>query len=102
YRASQGGPQSRWSLRRPAVAVALGRRHRSDGLGKPGGGHPRRRNWHDHAGTGGTGQMTGSPERFYAAACQLDMPNPRGRDEIARSVDRMLQMIDGAVEGYEP
>jgi len=45
--------------------------------------------------------MSGS-DRFYAAACQLDAPNPRGRDEIARSVDRILPMIDGAVGGYEP
>jgi predicted amidohydrolase len=41
-------------------------------------------------------------ERFYAAACQLDMPNPRSRDEIPGRVERMLQMIDFAVEGYEP
>jgi predicted amidohydrolase len=41
-------------------------------------------------------------ERFYAAACQLDMPNPRGRDEIPPRVGRMLEMIDYAVEGYEP
>jgi predicted amidohydrolase len=41
-------------------------------------------------------------ERFYAAACQLDMPNPRSRAEIPPRVDRMLQMIDCAVAGYEP
>ncbi|MGA2621104.1 MAG: nitrilase-related carbon-nitrogen hydrolase [Thermoguttaceae bacterium] len=41
-------------------------------------------------------------ERFYAAACQLDMPNPRSRDEIAGRAERMLQMIDYAVDGYEP
>ena len=46
--------------------------------------------------------MTHSSERFYAAVCQLDRPNPRNRDQIAKSVDRMLQMIDGAVGGYEP
>ena len=46
--------------------------------------------------------MTSTPERFSAAACQLDMPNPRHRDEIPRSVERMLHMIDCAVGGYEP
>jgi len=43
-----------------------------------------------------------SIERFYAAACQLDMPNPAKHDEIADRVERMLEMIDQAVEGYEP
>jgi len=43
-----------------------------------------------------------SIDRFYAAACQLDMPNPTKRDEIAGRVERMLEMIDQAVEGYEP
>ena len=45
--------------------------------------------------------MTSSP-RYYAAACQLDMPNPTARDEIASRVKRMLDMIDYAVSGYEP
>jgi len=40
-------------------------------------------------------------ESYYAAACQLDMPNPKGRDEIAGRVDRMLDMIEHAVTGYE-
>lgn len=40
--------------------------------------------------------------RYYAAACQLDMPNPSHRDEIRVRVDRMLDMIDYAVSGYEP
>lgn len=43
-----------------------------------------------------------SIDRFYAAACQLDMPNPAKRDEIAGRVERMLEMIDQTVEGYEP
>jgi predicted amidohydrolase len=30
------------------------------------------------------------------------MPNPTKRDEIAGRVDRMLEMIDQSVEGYEP
>jgi predicted amidohydrolase len=40
--------------------------------------------------------------RYYAAACQTDMPNPRTRDEIPRQVDHMLAMIDRAVLGYAP
>jgi predicted amidohydrolase len=40
--------------------------------------------------------------RFYAAACQFDLPNPASRSEIPARVDRMLQMIDDAVGGYEP
>jgi predicted amidohydrolase len=46
--------------------------------------------------------MMSSIDRFYAAACQLDMPNPAKRDEIAGRVERMLEMIDHAVVGYEP
>jgi len=46
--------------------------------------------------------MMGSIDRFYAAACQLDMPNPKKREEIAGRVERMLEMIDQAVAGYEP
>jgi len=41
-------------------------------------------------------------ERYYAAACQLDQPNPTSRDGIDERVDRMLEMIDYAVTGYEP
>lgn len=44
----------------------------------------------------------GKTERYYAAACQIDMPNPAQRDEIGKKVDRMLEMIDNAVVGYEP
>jgi predicted amidohydrolase len=40
--------------------------------------------------------------RYYAAACQTDMPNPSTRDEIPRQVDHMLAMIDRAVLGYAP
>src|SRR5438874_13708784 len=40
--------------------------------------------------------------RYYAAACQTDLPNPRTRAEIHRQVDRMLAMIDHAVVGYAP
>ena len=40
--------------------------------------------------------------RYGAAACQVDFPNPAHRRGIKRHVDRMLQMIDQAVEGYGP
>ena len=40
--------------------------------------------------------------RYYAAACQTDFPCPAGREEISTRVDRMLAMVDGAVEGYRP
>ena len=40
--------------------------------------------------------------RYYAAACQTDLPNPRTRDEIHGQVDRMIAMIDHAVVGYAP
>jgi predicted amidohydrolase len=41
-------------------------------------------------------------DRYYAACCQIDLPNPRSREEIAPRVTRMLEMIDFAVGGYEP
>jgi predicted amidohydrolase len=40
--------------------------------------------------------------RYYAAACQTDLPNPRHRDGIGSQVDHMLAMIDRAVLGYAP
>src|SRR5262245_12419147 len=43
-----------------------------------------------------------SDVRYYAAACQTDLPNPRQRDGIARQVDHLLAMIDRAVLGYAP
>jgi len=43
-----------------------------------------------------------SVDRYYAAACQLDMPNPTNRNEIGGRVTRMLEMADHAVTGYEP
>lgn len=43
-----------------------------------------------------------SNERYLAAACQTDLPNPRSRAEIPRQVDRMIAMIDHAVLGYVP
>lgn len=41
-------------------------------------------------------------EPYYAAACQLDLPNPTTRNDIKSRVNRMLEMIDFAVSGYEP
>ena len=41
-------------------------------------------------------------DRYLAAACQTDFPNPRSRDEIAQRVGHMLAMIDRAVVGYRP
>ncbi len=41
-------------------------------------------------------------ERYYAAACQTDLPCPRDRDEIAGRVGQLLGMVDRAVVGYEP
>ena len=43
-----------------------------------------------------------SSQRYYAACCQTDFPNPKTRDEIPSRVTRMLEMIDFAVGGYEP
>jgi len=40
--------------------------------------------------------------RYAVAACQTDFPCPADRKEIASRVDRMLEMIDGAVAGYRP
>jgi predicted amidohydrolase len=40
--------------------------------------------------------------RYYAAACQTDLPNPKSRDGIGRQAQHMLSMIDQAVLGYAP
>jgi predicted amidohydrolase len=40
--------------------------------------------------------------RYAAAACQTDFPNPADRSGIRPHVDRMLEMVDMAVEGYAP
>ena len=42
------------------------------------------------------------PIRYYAAACQTDLPCPRHRSEIPGRVGTLLGMIDRAVVGYEP
>jgi predicted amidohydrolase len=41
-------------------------------------------------------------DRYYAAACQIDLPNPNDRSEIAPRTQRMIEMIDQTVLGYEP
>ena len=45
--------------------------------------------------------MSPSP-RYYAAACQTDLPCPRDRSELPDRVGFLLAMIDRAVVGYEP
>jgi predicted amidohydrolase len=40
--------------------------------------------------------------RYYAAACQTDLPNPTRRDGIVRQVNHMLAMVERAVVGYAP
>lgn len=40
--------------------------------------------------------------RYAVAACQTDFPCPRDRSEISSRVERMLEMVDSAVLGYEP
>jgi len=40
--------------------------------------------------------------RYSAAACQTDLPNPIERRHMRSNTDRMLQMIDAAVEGSAP
>ena len=40
--------------------------------------------------------------KYYAAACQTDLPSPLNRAEMTRSTERMLRMIDHAVIGYAP
>jgi predicted amidohydrolase len=42
------------------------------------------------------------PIRYAAAACQTDLPNPRDRGQMRANTDRMLAMIQSAVEGSAP
>jgi len=41
-------------------------------------------------------------ERFYVACCQTDLPVVRSHEQIRQRVDRMADMIEHAVLGYEP
>jgi len=43
-----------------------------------------------------------SSDRYYAAACQVDLPVATDRDQIGTRVDRMMAMIEHAVSGYAP
>jgi len=40
--------------------------------------------------------------RYNAAACQIDLPNPQQRGEIADRVTYLTEMIEQTVEGYSP
>lgn len=46
--------------------------------------------------------MSDSTLRYAAAACQTDFPNPAERSAIRPHVDRMIEMVEQAVEGYSP
>ncbi len=41
-------------------------------------------------------------KRYYAAACQTDLPCPRDRSEIPARVAYLLGMLDRAITGYGP
>ncbi len=40
--------------------------------------------------------------RYSVAACQTDLPNPKRRNQISGKVDKMIEMVHMAVEGYSP
>src|SRR6185295_19107499 len=40
--------------------------------------------------------------RYSVAACQTDLPNPLDRRSMRANTDRMLSMVDSAVEGSAP
>ncbi len=42
------------------------------------------------------------PIRYSAAACQVNQPNPEKREDIRKNTDRMIEMVDMAIGGYEP
>jgi predicted amidohydrolase len=46
--------------------------------------------------------MHNTPQRFYAAACQTDFPAAETRADIPSRVDRMCDIIEQTVNGYEP
>ncbi len=43
-----------------------------------------------------------TPARFYAAACQTDFPAAETRDDIPARVDRMCEIVEQTIGGYEP
>ncbi len=40
--------------------------------------------------------------RYNVAACQTDLPNPEKRDQISQVVDKTIEIINMAIEGYSP
>ena len=40
--------------------------------------------------------------RYAAAACQTDLPNPTNRTEMQRNTDRIIEMIQCAIDGSAP
>ena len=40
--------------------------------------------------------------RYAAAACQTDLPNPLSRDRMRHNTDRIIEMIQCAVDGSAP
>ena len=42
------------------------------------------------------------PELFYAAACQTDFPAAETRADIASRVERMWEIVEQTITGYEP
>jgi predicted amidohydrolase len=46
--------------------------------------------------------VTNAPLRYAAAACQTDLPNPIERGQMRANTDRMLSMIQSAVDGSAP
>ena len=46
--------------------------------------------------------MSESLQRYYAALCQTNLPNPVDMAGMHRNVGRMLEMAQYAVKGYEP
>ncbi len=42
------------------------------------------------------------PELFYAAACQTDFPAAETRADIASRVERMCEIVEQTITGYEP
>lgn len=55
-----------------------------------------------HAGEGRRSLGEGGHIRYAAAACQTDLPNPVHRDEMRHNTDRMIGMIQCAVDGSAP
>jgi len=46
--------------------------------------------------------VSDTPIRYAAAACQTDLANPLGREDMRKNTDRIVAMIDQAVAGAAP